>query len=446
MVKNKCIFFILILCSSLSFICTRSKAQTGQLDGSIGMETTGFLQHSSGRADSSTTFLFNQKASTPQDGFFRAQFDLKAITFLSDRSSFTADLGDSFVATGNQFSTLHQVSFGRRNFDWSISDQTWKTGLWSNRFLWDPFRAEVLGLTGAFYQFQSSRWRVLAFASPIGIPERGLPIRQTNDGRITSPSPDWIPLYDQLTTFGQQVNIQYSIDTPSMNKLLLNPGAGVSVKYGEGQGFWASTSYGVLPMEQVDLATEFGLNTNAGILNATLHPRVLYHSLNTAELGYQSKQTKFWASLTREIPLPADAVPVNWVTTAMGPTWISSFGGSHLLTEKLLLQAGYIVVNESKSTQQDSQLSTFLPKRFQYTRATQLTASYSITDRLITSADWRFDLDTNSQFVSVNMNFSAGRNWSLSCGADTFISSTSSGFIGQYVGYDRFRAGVKYVF
>jgi hypothetical protein len=434
--------FFLVMLLGLMF---SPHANAARAAGSIGMETTGFLQHSPGRADSSTTFLFNQKVGTEPNGYLDAQFDLKAITFLSDRSSFTGELGDSFVSTGEKFSQLHEFTLGRRNYDWSVSDQLWKTGLWSNRFLWDPLRPEVLGLTGAFYKFQSQNWRVLAFASPISAPERGLPIRQVG-GSISSPSPDWIPLYDELTTFGQRVDIQYTVNTPSMSKLLVNPGAGASLRYGDHQGFWSSFTTGVLPMQQINLAAEFGLDSGNNILNASLNARVLYHSLNTFEAGYRVDKSHFWASVTREIPLPSDPVPSNWITSAIGPTWISSMGASHRISNHLEMAAGFIVVNESKSSQQDAQLASFLPKRFQYTRATQLTASYMHNDRLTTHTDWRYDFDTNSQLISVNINYRAGANWNLSFGGDGFISSTSTGFLGQYVGYDRVRAGVKYVF
>jgi hypothetical protein len=439
-VRGAKVFQIMLLAVLLS-----PHAHAARATGSIGMETTGFLQHADGRADSSTTFLFNQKVGTETRGNFDAQLDLKVITFMSDRSSFTAELGDSYISTGENFSLLHEFTLGRRNYDWSVSDQVWKTGLFSNRFMWDPVRPEVLGLTGAFYKYQSQNFRVLAFASPIAVPERGLPMRQVG-GSVTSPSPDWIPLYEELRTFGQTVDIQYTVNTPSISKLIANPGAGASLRYGENQGFWTSVTTGFLPMQQINIAAEFGLDSSNNILNASLNARVLYHNLNTFEAGYRVGKSHFWTSVTREIPLPSDPVPANWITSAIGPSWISSFGASHQFNNRLQMGLGYIVVNESKPTQQDAQLASFLPKRFQYTRATQLTATFMHNDRLTSSGDWRYDFDTNSQLISINMNYRVGTNWNFSFGADGFISSTSTGFLGQYQGYDRVRAGVKYVF
>jgi hypothetical protein len=59
-----------------------------------------------------------------------------------------------------------------------------------------------------------------------------------------------------------------------------------------------------------------------------------------------------------------------------------------------------------------------------------------------------WDFPNTSGIVSADMSFfpEKSRAWKVGVGGDVFISSTAAGTVGQYVGDDRVRGSVSYVF
>lgn len=417
-------------------------------DGMISLESTGFLRRSPDRANSSTTLIMGPELES-KGKWLEAEVDVKGVTFLSDRSSFTVESGNTFLSTSSRWSSLHQLTLGRRKFDWSQVDRTWSYGLWSNRFLWNPLRPEEVGLTGLFYKYESKSWRFLAYGSPISIPERGFPVRQDSGGRLVSPSADWVPPYEQMQMMNQRFDIRYSLEVPPVTDLIAKPGGAMQLRYGEKTGAWASAGYALMPMHQLNLAAEVALvPKDDGWVEARIHPEALYHHLGTFETGFQSEDWGVWGSVTREQPL-THSYPANWVVDPIGPAWIGVLGAQYSWSRRWISHVSFIRVAEEKPALAPDQLTIDFPSRFPFTKAVQVGLRGGVISRLVADAQWKYDIDQLSHLISTDLEYRfshATQGWLIGVGADAFITSTGRGFIGQYEGNDRIRARISYAF
>jgi hypothetical protein len=424
--------------------------------GLISVESSSFMERASDRGDSSTTFVLGPQWSF--DGAkVEANFDVRAVTFLADSSSSmiadtTVMAGNAYVATSHNLMPHHQITLGQRKYDWSVADENWNMGLWNARFIWDPLRPETVGLTGAFYTYESAAWRILGFATPISIPERGYPIREAS-GQLVASSPFYIPPYQAAVVMNQVVPISYTISQLQIANLIFKPGAALSVRYGKEQGPWASLQYGLMPMHQLDLAVDAGLALNGGndIIEATVYPRVLFQHLVTLEGGYHASDFAVWASSTGEAPLQ-QAAPADWSLNDIGPAAIVSAGAELKIQtplsehRDLSLSGSILIVQEDKAPVADGQLSLDLPSRFPFTRAAQFDVRWQASPKLLTDVKWITDIAQASRLISADVNWLPKGPWILGVGADLISSDTGQGLIGQYVGDDRVRLKVAYAF
>ncbi|MBC7691856.1 MAG: hypothetical protein H7222_08800 [Methylotenera sp.] len=420
--------------------------------GFVRLESDGFLKRSDDRSNSTQTIVLGPEFSG-QNRFVEGNADLQAIGYVTNKSTFTAESKNAYLATSTQLMPRHQLTLGRRQYDWSVVDDQWKMGLWSPRFLWDPLRPEQIGLTGAFYTYQSQSWRVLAYASPLSIPERGFPTQQ-QDGRITSASPFYIEPFQKLQiTENRSLPVHYDLQYPAMSELLLNPGGAMQVRYGEKQGGWIQANYGILPILQPNLSIEPSIVLQSNEVEVTVHPRILYHHVMTGETGFKNRDFSLWSSVTGETPLQKQ-IPSSWVTIPIGPTLIVSAGAEANFRGGFKLNGSLFYLNETTPAQTDAAVDTSsLQGRFEYKKAARLGAEWSGMTHLTYSTAWIADLEEKSNLMSFDLNFRPKLDaslvsgaWLINVGTDFFTSSTGTGHLGKYQGNDRVRGGVSYVF
>ncbi len=420
------------------------------------MESDGFLRTSNDRADSAYILTLGPEFSG-RSKTVEGKFDLRAMAFTSNISSITLESRNAYIATSKELMTEHQVTLGRRQIDWSKFDDTWKFGMWSPRFLWDPLRPDQIGLTGAFYQHESSTWRLTGYASPVAIPERSYPV-QNVAGRLSSPSPFFIPLPERLIVMNaQSVAINYNVKTPNYNEVIFRPNAAFQAKFGREKGFWASAGYAYLPIHQIDLAIEASLSIPSNTMNADIYPRFPMHHMITAESGFNHRMWSLWTSVTGEQPTTVETKE-TWIANSTGPALISAAGGSLKWQEGLVVSGSYLFVLEQNrgltgpSMAQNVNLT--LPSRFPYRRAFEVGGNWDSGSPTMFGAKWTLDTENQSNLISADMlyrarwkkKFSRDEQWAFGLGADFISSVTSKGTIGQYNGDDRVRGTVTYVF
>jgi hypothetical protein len=433
--------------------------ENAQATGSVRAEWNGFLRRSADRSDSTLTLSAGPRLYDPGENF-ETRLDVDAIVQVTDtknlavdRSAFTVESTSAYVATSKEFWSKHQLTLGRRIYDWSRFDDVWRFGTVSPRFIWDPTRPQTIGLTGAFYEYKSRYWRVLGYASPLSIPERGYPLRNES-GKLLSSNPFFNPYYENAVIAKQNIPVRYSIDYPPTKDLILNPGGVVSVRHSSGEdglGIWAQGLYGYLPVHQANLAIEASMPAQLGVIDVRIHPEIQRHHLLSFETGYTDSKYAVWLSQTLEKPTPRD-VPTNsnWIATASGRSLISSLGGEVLVHPRWKLSGSFIYVDEEDPIVVDQpQFSVELPGRFMFHRAAKLSLAYQATDRMSYALGYLDDLEKESQLMSFDIVYTILKPDSaltLNLGSDFFASATGKGYIGQYKGNDRFRGGVAYAF
>lgn len=424
--------------------------------GEVILDSSGFLRESSQRPDSSSFLIAGPKWET-QSKYVEAQIDVKAYVFLPETASLSFQAKNLYAATGRSLMPGHQFTLGRRTYEWSAADDVWVMGLWQPRFLWDPMRPIQDGLFGAFYTFETSEFRLLAYASPISIPELGSTLYQEG-GQVRSFSPWFNPLPNEVAMqIGSNTvlkPIQYSIQYPSVAESIFRPGAAVQARFGGRTRFWGALAYGVLPVHQIDMAADVGLKAD-GPVNASIYPRFLAHQLLTLEAGYRGKFWSVFGSVTGESPVGASrSIPEDWLYTPVGPSLISSVGGSLTWREGLKVTASFLNVMEKPETlPPQSDIDIKLPGRFPFRRATLLQAAWQNRTDFSYQLNWIYDTELDSGLVTTGIFYRPGFSVSpdnarltYGVGSDFISSTTGQGWIGQYVGNDRIRGSVAYAF
>jgi len=431
---------------------TQSLAQAGSAAesdlefGELRVETQGFFREKGERPSGATSLFVNPDWWT-EGTLLSARLNVQAVTLLTDRSTFTVESSDAYISTSRQWVRDHQLTLGRRVYDWSVADQRWGTGMWSPRFNWDPIRPQTVGLLGLFYTYENRDWRIIAYASPVSVPERGFPIA-IEDGKLRSSSPDFVPPFSQVSLMGQSVDIKYNLVYPDMLDLLVVPAAAFSVRHGDPreEGLWAQASVSSKAMNQIELLLEPELIASQLILNSNLHPRRLRHGVATLESGWNLGWMHPWLSLSAERP-EALTPPEGWVGSAMGPALVTAAGLDFSFPTGNVLGAQWINVQESLPALASSGgMAGVTPSRFQYKDALRFRASWEGPSRFDYVFGWTHDLNWGSSLLTADIGYKAFRRLHLGLGADFFSAAQGEGFIGQYYGNDRVRAKVSYAF
>lgn len=183
-----------------------------------------------------------------------------------------------------------RVSVGRRLETWSQLDRHWDLGLWEplNRF--DALRPIDQGLTGAFVEAGTGDFKLIAFVSPVYVPEQGGSFSLQN-GKFKSASPWFTEPTDRLILFSETTQVQYDILTPSTGSVISHTSGGMLLRYGSLQdGFYTQASYMFKPRNQLSTPFEGSLNLTdtSSFAFVQINPQVIYHQLAGAELGYNS--------------------------------------------------------------------------------------------------------------------------------------------------------------
>jgi hypothetical protein len=429
-------------------------ASTG---GMVKVESNGFLRRSEDRSDNSSTISIGPRLSS-NGKILESKLDAEAIvqvtdtkTLRVDRRAFTVEAANAYFATSKQLMSKHQFTLGRRVYQWSKFDREWEFGAVSPRFIWDPTRPQIIGLTGVFHSYETKHWRWLSYGSPLSIPERGYPLRNEN-GKLLSSNPFYNPYFDSAVIAKVNLPIEYTVVYPAMSSLLFNPGGTTSLRWSSdegGKGFWVQGMYGFLPIVQPNLAIQASVPAQRGVIEVEVHPTIQRHHLGMLEAGITRANYSIWASVMREKPTNR-VVPSSWIATREEPASIYSAGGHVRFGPKWQLSASYIYVSEERTpTVEEPDFTIDLPGRFPYHRAARGRLDFQANERMNYALSIVSDLEYDSQMMSVEVLYRILKKdnaLTLSVGSDFFASSTEKGYLGQHKGNDRVRGGVGYAF
>lgn len=419
--------------------------------GSVGLDTSSFLYRSKARDTSATTF----------EASLGGEFDSKVLhgegqgdfyTFVNDKPQLGFEAKNLYVSTQNKLIPNQQLTLGRRHYEWSKVDSAWTMmSLYSPRFVWDQIYPQSIGMTGAFYTFRTKRFKAMAFASPIAIPERGTPLTEENHN-ITSPNPFWNPLPTELPIQGNPTKIEYTLLMPAMQEILLRPNFAVRGEYDWESGFWVSGNLGILPVNMTQLAAEPYLDSSSsgGALSVNIRPQFPMRNIYTAEFGYNDpgKQWSAWGSMSYEHPFHFENQD-NWLNPIITPTTVLSAGTEFKFTQNFSFYGGLLFVHEQPFVRSSSlpEINVELPSRYPLKQGIKAGGKWIFSDVNEASVTWIQDLVQSAHFVGADVQHKfRSLNLSIGGGMDLMLANDTKGWVGQYYGDDRIRGWLKYAF
>jgi len=381
------------------------------------------------------------------------------------------EVTEAFLSTSSALSERTRFRAGRKLENWSQLDQDWQLGIWQPRFRWDYLHPDPVGLTGFFVEIADSNTRgleLVAFGSPIFIPERGVPITVFN-GTLTSPSAWFTPPTSKLDIFGEETPLRYTLDVPPLSEIVLNPSLAFMVRTNSAalasSGLWASAAYGYKPMNQLLLAHN-GRNLYMPTYDipVTIRPRVTYHHLASIEGGLVAKPASVTVSLMHDRPVKQN-LPPGWTYQVAAPAWAGSISLSTEVSKKrdpALLELNYLQRLGGNAPDQglfaDGTNSSF-EARYPFTSAVSLGAKSNLAFlggqgyRIHGSFRTLYEFTENGTICSTDFKYDLKDHWTLRFGADLLATDVfgssdtrNNHFIARYQVNNRIEAGVVHAF
>lgn len=346
---------------------------------------------------------------------------------------------------------------GVKKLEWNALDSYWTLGLFQRRFRWDYLREQEGGLLGAFVGYQTELFQAEAYASPFFIPEQGAPF-DISGGKCRSSSPWFSCPAAEILVFNQPAVVRYSLKTPPLSELVSHAGAGGTVRIGGEQGLFTRLSYAHKPLNQIILAFEGSLDLSANDVPAIIRPRILYHNLYGADLGWRQKTFSFVASGMSEIPV-RDGTPPGWNTqelsnaTILGATMVVQPDAGHFHHSRF--EISYINRNGGDAPDLgpfSNPYSSYFEPRHALQNAYSIALVSPLFDGLADSFlfSTKFVVDTlhEGNILITDAYIRPSRQWLLNLGLDMLGSKSSApvDFISRYQRNDRVRFGAVYAF
>lgn len=412
------------------------------------------------------------------------QLDFKT-TRTSNHLDFSAgkylDLNNSTFSVQEMYSQMQfknnslSLAIGRKLEFWSQVDSDWQLGLWEPKYNSDSLRPVNQGLSGLFLKSQNGKFEFLGYASAIFVPTVNPDISEKN-GELKSDSRWYKSPSPTGSVLDKDTKLFYSISMPELSKLVLNPGAGLRLRYGgQEPGFWASANYSRKPINSLFIKYDYNLALQASGSQAEIavSPTVSYHRLYGADFGWLFDQSAISVSyLTDEPETERPENEKNSVTDENKTDWIKQEPGRvkiaalHAQTRAQLfnfvdpveLHFDYLKAEEKETHDIDAKgedRGALFPYRLNFTNAASVKAVVStrlFSRNLVTSFRYLREFDQAGSLWSLATQYFPTAKWSVSMGADILgvddgsVGNTDKHFLNQFRANDRIFGGLSYVF
>lgn len=367
------------------------------------------------------------------------------------------DVGEIYAGFDDKSEAERAYAYlGRKRFQWNTMDSYWSLGLHQPRFRWDYLNERENGLFGLFGGVQTEMIQATAYWSPIFIPEQGAPF-DINGGSCRSSSPWFSCPSSSILIFNQPATVRFSLDVPPVKSLIQHWGAGGVVRIGREKGAFGRASFTHKPMNQFLLSFEGRLDVANSAVPAIIRPRVLYHDLFGADLGYEAERYGITGSALLERP-KRDSTPTNWNTqeatnaTLLGLTTraqpFEAFRYTRLEFALLYRDGG----NAPDQGPFVNSGTNFFEPRYAFKSAYSFAIVSPLRDtwarRFLFSAKFIVDTENTGNILVADLHYSPLSKLILNAGLDMLGSRSTdpADFISRYQRNDRLRWGVAYVF
>lgn len=385
-------------------------------------------------------------------------YDASAGTFFSQGQS-------NFMVSELYASTKELQRFkgfvGRKKFVWSEMDNHWQMAMWQPTYAIDALRPEEQGLTGFFIDYKDQDFQMIGFASAIFIPSLGPEIKEEG-GKLVSDSRWYRPPSNEFV-FNNNVNsIYYKLDMPEYAKLILNPSAAMSVKYGDRQtGPWLLTSFGYKPLNNILLKRQNFKETSADKVDVTVSPAVTYHSIFSTDMGYRFGPTRVFFSYLEDHPKEVHP-DQDWYIQKFNALKAYSanidFSMSDIFSRTFYFHLGYLKTIGGDVVDIDSEGGkadqTLFDWRQRFTDAVSFNMEGRLMDvyskPLMTKLHYLYDYDQKGSLLSAEFLYYPNNSLAWVVGTDLLGVQDEtyrvSRFLNQFRANDRVYGGMTYVF
>lgn len=433
------------------------------LDGTFKLQSTAYTTPIESQPELNNTY----NSSLNLKGGWRGRFgEAKAETLLGHYSEINNSyivLPEFFVAT--EFLDPHsKITLGREFQNWSLLDQQWKFAQWEPRFNIDALQPIRQGLTGLRWNFTTDQFNFGVFYSSFFMPNMGAQVIASNgnlDARnrwIANPKSNF-PLQ------GKSTQILYSLDTPSIAKIINQQSYLLYSKFGsDNLGPWVSMSWGKKPVNELVLGYKGLLRIvdDGTFGDVTILPKVATHEITSLDAGYRWNQSSFLISNLKDLPQNL-LVPQGWnmqqleKMDAWSARWdlklldIAHVDGEIGLS-RLIVNGGHIYELDSENNYG----ATIDGMRVPFTNAWAIDFKGALIGfkKSLVSSELRFvhDIIQEGEMMNAEVQLHPNSVLNLLVGADVIGVSNSSAnntaktFLNQYRANDRVYAGAAYVF
>ncbi len=425
----------------------------------VGVDSIGYLYQTDGRDQSFFPALETRDRGSTRGPVLEAAGEAMVEYFPGIDDGLLFEAPQAYVGTSSELSPV-RVSLGRRLEHWSHLDEQWGLGIWQPRYRWDYLHPEQVAMTGATLSYDSRDVHLVAFGSPIFIPDRGASFELQN-GQFSSSSPWFVPPSPTIAPFGRSTQVNYTLAIPNVSDVVFNPGVSFLARFGRETGPWASAAYAYKPMNQLLMAADGFISvTNATpVAPVTVVPRVAYHHVGSLEAGFESERAGFSVSALVEHPDdPGAPDTMGFIqnvspSTAVSSTFDWKFAGpapgDGTLDVSYLRQWGG---NAPDSGAMASGTASMFDSRYPFQNAVSagVKSRVPFIDKLSGEARVLYDLGHDGETLwTTELLYRPVPRWIVGFGADIFGASdsgSSTDFIYTYRANDRVHAGVSYVF
>lgn len=350
-------------------------------------------------------------------------------------------------------------SLGRMVKNYSQLDTYWMMGDVLPLFRWDAARPELQGLAGAFGTFKITRHTHLdLFGSFLFLPTQG-PSFSIVDGKLSSGNPWFSRPVDILALSGTPFDLNYTVNTPDISKIVFRPAVGASVFLeSDDESVWLRAGYFL--KQRNELVTPFNGSvllppTNTGDIK--VQPQVADHKIAALDIGYKGNRWGFTVSSLFENDVDFD------VETQIYPHYSDQYkvglNTFYQITSFHSVEMGALKTYNNEVSVQGlagaGQLDIF-SFRNQYDNAVDLRLTSVFFPReqgflFKSKARVAYDYEAETTLISWELIYAPLEALNVFARMDLFGGERPTGeaynnLLVNYLDKDRFQAGVKYVF
>ncbi|MCB9027016.1 MAG: hypothetical protein H6625_11900 [Bdellovibrionaceae bacterium] len=268
------------------------------------------------------------------------------------------------------------IYVGRKKHRWNQAEEYWNMGQWQPRFMWSRLRPEENGLSGVFFQRETSQISWMLFASPIYIPEFG-PQFHFENNEFDSANPWFQDPAPRATVPGlfESKKVLYNLYPPSVGEVLQQKSFAMQVRWHKNP-YYCQASFAYKPMNQVLLSVDpvIRIDVEGAPPGVDVYPFVNEHRLVSGECGSESSQGWFgFISFSHENHIDKPHTE-RWVTKRFldTSTATSLVGFKNLRSQFYISLMGLWGGDDLDSGEKASLTDSFFENRYEFYQAIQL--------------------------------------------------------------------------